>query len=117
MDLSFSSDQVELQELARRILGDAASLERVKAAIATDEGIDRVLWRAMAQAGLIGVSLPESIGGGGCGFLETCIVLEEVGRTAAPVPAARGDGARCDRAVAVRRRRGSSRESRTVTAS
>ena len=87
MDLSFSSDQVALQELARKILVDGTEHERVKAVLATDRGVDTDLWRTMAEAGLVGISLPESVGGGGCGFLETCIVLEEVGRTAAPIPA------------------------------
>jgi alkylation response protein AidB-like acyl-CoA dehydrogenase len=87
MDFSFSPDQVELQALARRILGDATTHDRVKDVLATEHGVDRELWGTMAQAGIVGISLPESVGGGGCGFLETCIVLEEVGRTAAPVPA------------------------------
>jgi alkylation response protein AidB-like acyl-CoA dehydrogenase len=87
MDLSFSADQVELQELARRILADGATHERVKAVLATDDAVDHELWRTMADAGLVGISLPEAVGGSGLGFLETCIVLEEVGRAAAPVPA------------------------------
>src|ERR1700694_5734062 len=87
MDLSFSADQVELQELARRILVDGTPHERVKAVFATEQAVDRDLWRTMAEAGLVGISLPESVGGGGLGFLETCVVLEEVGRTRAPVPA------------------------------
>ena len=87
MDLSFSPDQVELQELARQILVDGTPHERVKAVLATDQAVDQELWRTMADAGLVGISLPETVGGGGFGFLETCIVLEEVGRTAAPVPA------------------------------
>jgi alkylation response protein AidB-like acyl-CoA dehydrogenase len=87
MDLSFSTDQVELQELARRILGDGTAHERVKAVLATEDAVDHDLWQTMAEAGLVGISLPESVGGGGLGFLETCIVLEEVGRTAAPIPA------------------------------
>jgi alkylation response protein AidB-like acyl-CoA dehydrogenase len=87
MDLSFSTDQVELQELARRILGDGTAHEHVKAVLATEDAVDHELWRTMAEAGLVGISLPESVGGGGLGFLETCIVLEEVGRTAAPIPA------------------------------
>ena len=87
MDLSFSTDQVELQELARRILGDGTAHEHVKAVLATEDAVDRELWHTMAEAGLVGISLPESVGGGGLGFLETCIVLEEVGRTAAPIPA------------------------------
>ena len=87
MDLSFSPDQVELQELARRILADGTPHERVRAVLATEDAVDHDLWRTMADAGLVGISLPEAVGGGGLGFLETCIVLEEVGRAAAPVPA------------------------------
>ncbi|MFN8026660.1 MAG: acyl-CoA dehydrogenase family protein [Acidimicrobiia bacterium] len=87
MDFSFSSDQQDLRELATKILGDATTLERTKQVIADQDGFDRDLWKALADAGLIGISLPESVGGGGLGFLETCIVLEEVGRTAAPIPA------------------------------
>src|SRR5436190_10817981 len=87
MDFSFTSDQQELRELAAKILGDATTLERVKQVAADDDGFDRDLWKALADAGIIGISLPEPVGGAGLGFLETCIVLEEVGRTAAPVPA------------------------------
>src|SRR5215211_3728334 len=87
MDFAFTSDQDDLRELAAKILGDAADHERVRRVLATDLAVDRDLWVTMAEAGLVGISLPEAVGGGGCGFLETCIVLEEVGRAAAPVPA------------------------------
>jgi alkylation response protein AidB-like acyl-CoA dehydrogenase len=87
MDFSFSSDQQDLRELAAKILGDATTLERVKQVVGDHDGFDRDLWSALADAGLVGISIPESAGGAGLGFLETCIVLEEVGRTAAPIPA------------------------------
>jgi acyl-CoA dehydrogenase len=87
MDFSFSSDQQDLRDLAHQILADATTLERVKTVMADADGFDRDLWAALCEAGLVGISLPESVGGAGLGFLETCIVLEEVGRTAAPVPA------------------------------
>jgi acyl-CoA dehydrogenase len=87
MDFSFSPDQTDLRELAAKILADGTEHERVRAVLATDLATDSELWRTMAEAGLVGISLPESVGGGGLGFLEACIVLEEVGRTAAPVPA------------------------------
>lgn len=45
------------------------------------------LWRALAAAGLVGIEMPDAAGGGGFGFVETCIVLEECARVAAPVPA------------------------------
>ena len=87
MDFSFSSDQQDLRELAAKILSDATTLERTKQVVADSDGFDRDLWAALADAGIIGISLPESVGGAGLGYLETCIVLEEVGRTAAPIPA------------------------------
>jgi alkylation response protein AidB-like acyl-CoA dehydrogenase len=87
MDFSFTSDQQDLRELAAKILTDATTLERTKRVVADGDGFDRDLWAALAEAGIVGISLPESVGGGGLGFLETCIVLEEVGRTAAPIPA------------------------------
>jgi alkylation response protein AidB-like acyl-CoA dehydrogenase len=87
MDFSFSSDQQDLRDLAAKILSDATTLERTKQVIAEQDGFDRDLWNALAEAGIVGISLPESVGGAGLGFLETCIVLEEVGRTAAPIPA------------------------------
>lgn len=87
MDFSFTSDQQDLRELAAKILSDATTLERTKRVVAEHDGFDRDLWTALADAGIVGISLPESAGGAGLGFLETCIVLEEVGRTAAPIPA------------------------------
>jgi 3-oxocholest-4-en-26-oyl-CoA dehydrogenase beta subunit len=87
MDFSFTSDQQDLRELAAKILSDATTLERTKQVDAESDGFDRNLWAALADAGIVGISLPESVGGAGLGFLETCIVLEEVGRTAAPIPA------------------------------
>src|SRR4029079_19008018 len=87
MDFSFSSDQQDLRELAAKILTDATTLERTKQVVADSDGFDRDLWAALADAGIVGISLAESVGGAGLGFLETCIVLEEVGRTAAPIPA------------------------------
>jgi 3-oxocholest-4-en-26-oyl-CoA dehydrogenase beta subunit len=87
MDFSFTSDQQDLRELAAKILSDATTLERTKQVVAESDGFDRDLWAALAEAGIVGISLPESVGGAGLGFIETCIVLEEVGRTAAPIPA------------------------------
>ena len=94
MDFSFTSDQQDLRELAAKILSDATTLERTKQVVAESDGFDRDLWAALADAGIVGISLPESVGGAGLGFLETCIVLEEVGRTAAPDPGIGGHGPR-----------------------
>jgi alkylation response protein AidB-like acyl-CoA dehydrogenase len=41
----------------------------------------------MAGAGLLGIAVPDEHGGAGLGVLELCLVLEEVGRRTAAVPA------------------------------
>ncbi len=87
MDFSFDSDQQELQSLTRRILGDACPPARLKEVAASDSATDLDLWATLAGAGLVGIALPEAAGGGGLGFLETCIVLEEIARAGASVPA------------------------------
>lgn len=89
MDFSLSPEQEELRELARRVLTDRCTPEHLKE-VAFGEGatgIDLALWRELAGLGLVGIGLPESAGGGGMGFAEVAIVLEEVGRAAAPIPA------------------------------
>jgi 3-oxocholest-4-en-26-oyl-CoA dehydrogenase beta subunit len=87
MDLSFTPEQQELRDLAARILTDGTTVERHTAALAGDTGTDLLLWRALADAGLVGIGAADADGGGGFGWLEACVVLEEVGRTAAAVPA------------------------------
>lgn len=48
-----------------------------------DQAGDEVEWRQLADAGWLGLELPESLGGAGASFVETAIVLEELGRAAA----------------------------------
>lgn len=45
------------------------------------------VWKALAQAGLLALAVPQESGGAGLGVLETCLVLAEAGRRAVPVPA------------------------------
>jgi 3-oxocholest-4-en-26-oyl-CoA dehydrogenase beta subunit len=86
MNFALSDDQKSLAELARKILSDKATHERTTEVEASAEGIDRQLWRALADANLLGACLPEELGGSGLGFFELCLVLEEIGRAVAPVP-------------------------------
>jgi acyl-CoA dehydrogenase len=86
MDFSLTDDQKALAELAEKILADAATLERLKTIEASPERIDRAAWAKLAEAGLLGVAIPETYGGSGYGFVELCLLLERVGRTVAHVP-------------------------------
>jgi 3-oxocholest-4-en-26-oyl-CoA dehydrogenase beta subunit len=85
MDFSLDEAQQEIRDLARRIL-DARS------PTTPDSGYpapwpDRTTWGDLATAGLIGIGLPEEVGGSGLGLTATALVLEEVGRAAGCIPA------------------------------
>ncbi len=47
---------------------------------------DAALWSELATADLLGIALPETVGGSGHGFLELALLLTEVGWSVAPVP-------------------------------
>jgi alkylation response protein AidB-like acyl-CoA dehydrogenase len=87
MDFSLTPEQEALRDLARQILGDRLTHERLKTVEADPDWFDRDAWAALAKASLLGAALPEDAGGSGLGFLELCLVLEAVGWTVAPVPA------------------------------
>jgi alkylation response protein AidB-like acyl-CoA dehydrogenase len=87
MDFAFSAEEQSAGELARTILQDHATNERLKAHEASGEPYDASLWQALADAGLLGTAIPEAYGGADLGFLALCLLLQEVGRTVAPVPA------------------------------
>jgi acyl-CoA dehydrogenase len=86
MDFELSESQIELAGLARQILADQVTPERLRAAEEQGLLFDRALWQELAKAGVLAAALPETIGGGGLDFLEQCSVLIELGRTTAPVP-------------------------------
>jgi hypothetical protein len=86
MDFAFSDEQEAIRTLAAEILGTEMTAERLKAAERDAAWLDAALWKKLADANLLGVAIPEAYGGMGMGFLELCVLLEEVGRAVAPGP-------------------------------
>jgi alkylation response protein AidB-like acyl-CoA dehydrogenase len=86
MDFSFSEEQNMLRDLAREILEGELTLERIKGIEASGEFFDSAIWDKLAEANLLGLAISEEHGGMGFGFLEVCVLLEEMGRTVAPLP-------------------------------
>jgi alkylation response protein AidB-like acyl-CoA dehydrogenase len=87
VDFNLREDQQAVAELARKILEDQATNERLKELDAGDAPCDSTLWEALAASNLLGTAIPETYGGSDLGFLSLCVLLQEVGRTVAPVPA------------------------------
>lgn len=89
MDFAFDEDQQELGALARRILEDQVTHDRLKdlEARPLEERFDRDLWATLAEANLLGVALPEDHGGMGLGLVELGVLFHALGTTLPYVPA------------------------------
>lgn len=88
MDLTFTTEQAAVAELAATILGDTCSPEQLREAERDGHPRwSRDAWQKLADADLLGIGLPEDVGGGGYGFCEMALVIEAIARVAAPLPA------------------------------
>ncbi|MFD4669285.1 acyl-CoA dehydrogenase family protein [Lentzea sp. NPDC058450] len=71
MDFQLDETQQEIAALAADVLGRESDTP----------------WKALGEAGLLALAVPERLGGDGLGVLETAVLLTEVGRRAVDVPA------------------------------
>jgi alkylation response protein AidB-like acyl-CoA dehydrogenase len=76
MDVTFTEEQEALRDAVRDLLADHCTRERVRSVMESETGADLDLYQRLAQMGV--ADLP--------GLLELGAVLEECGRTLAPVP-------------------------------
>ena len=88
MDFDFSDEQKQLRETARRFLAERCPMEAVRKVLDGEAAYDAGLWRALGEMGFLGAAIPEAHGGLGAGYLELCVIAEEMGRSLAPVPMA-----------------------------
>jgi alkylation response protein AidB-like acyl-CoA dehydrogenase len=87
VDFSFREEEQAVTELARTILGDHATNERMKELEASEAPYDATLWQTLARSNLLGTAIPTAYGGSELGFMALCLFLAEVGRSVAPIPA------------------------------
>jgi acyl-CoA dehydrogenase len=86
MNFDFSDDQKLLRDQAHKFLAEKCPTKAVRSVLEGTEGHDAALWKGIAEMGWMGTAIPESYGGLGLGYLELCVVAEELGRVLAPVP-------------------------------
>ncbi|MCW2600175.1 MAG: putative acyl-CoA dehydrogenase [Frankiales bacterium] len=86
MDFTTTEDQQALVGLATQILGERSTQAHLDALDAKGVWFDADLWKQLADAGIVGASLKEDVGGGGLGFTELALLLEQVGAHVAQVP-------------------------------
>ncbi|MGP3954188.1 acyl-CoA dehydrogenase family protein [Streptomyces sp. 7N604] len=86
-DLLYSEAEEDLRAAVRSLLADRCDAPAVLAGIESGRPYDPDLWRALAsEIGTAGLLVPEKLGGQGATAREAAVVLEELGRSAAPVP-------------------------------
>ncbi|WP_078971986.1 acyl-CoA dehydrogenase family protein [Streptomyces sp. WM6368] len=86
-DLLYSGTEEELRSAVRALLTDRCDAKSVLARVETDRPHDPELWRTLAVGiGAAGLLVPEKLGGQGASHREAAVVLEELGRSVAPVP-------------------------------
>jgi acyl-CoA dehydrogenase len=87
MQFDFSDEQKALQSEVRRFFERASPISVVRALIDSDASHEAALWQQVSAQGFLSAAIPEEYGGAGAGYLELCLIAEEVGRALAPVPA------------------------------
>jgi hypothetical protein len=87
MDFSFSDDQNSIRELVKQVLTDIVTDDSLKALGKEGTWFHERAWRQLAESEMLGLAIPEEYGGAGMGLTELCLMLQEVGRTVAPIPA------------------------------
>ena len=85
MDLEFTDLQLELRDAARNVLEGACPPSLVRGVHEGTATPDQ-LWATVCELDWPGLGLPEELGGLAMGVIEVGILVEELGRVAAPGP-------------------------------
>ncbi len=87
MELARTEEQDELASIVGSLLARRSDSAAVRAAMVSERGYDEELWQALCeQVGVAALPVPEKYDGFGASFVETAIVLEELGGNLAPSP-------------------------------
>lgn len=86
MNFDFSDDQKLLKEQVRKFLADKCPTKVVRRVLDGSEAYAEEVWKGLVELGVPGTAIPEEYGGLGLSPLELCVIAEEIGRVAAPVP-------------------------------
>jgi isovaleryl-CoA dehydrogenase len=83
MGFALGEDIEALRDTVRRFA--EARIAPLAAEIDRTNQFPAHLWREMGDLGLLGVTVPEALGGAGMGYLAHCVAVEEISRASASV--------------------------------
>ena len=80
MDFTFTEEQTQIRDSLRRFLTETYTLDRHRAIARAGTGCDPEIWRQFAELGILGLGIPQSLGGIGGDAFDALVVMEELGR-------------------------------------
>ncbi len=86
MNITFSEEQEMWRTTARRFLARECPPTLVREIMKDERGYSPELWQRMADAGWLGLNIPETYGGTGGSFVNLTLLFEEMGRACLPSP-------------------------------
>jgi len=86
MNFEFSEEQLFIRDQARNFLSQESTADVVRSVLDGEQPYHRELWQQIVDLGWTAMAIPEEFGGLGLGYLELCVVAEELGRALTPVP-------------------------------
>jgi alkylation response protein AidB-like acyl-CoA dehydrogenase len=82
---AFTDQQDEFREAVRQVLGKECAPEHVRAAF-EDPSPKSLRWTTLAELGVVGLTVPDGLGGLGLGLVDLVPLIEEAGWAALPEP-------------------------------
>jgi alkylation response protein AidB-like acyl-CoA dehydrogenase len=79
VDFDFSEEQRQLRDALEGFLAKEYPFERLRAIKRSALGWEPAVWSGLAELGVLGLKVPVSLGGLGCGPIETLVLMETCG--------------------------------------
>src|SRR5204863_7718118 len=86
MNFELTEEQKMMVDAVRRFVDNDSPITRFRALRTTEVGYEPKTWKAMADYGWLAVAFPERHGGYDGTFLDTALILEQLGRGLVPEP-------------------------------
>lgn len=86
MNFAFTDDQLLFRDAVAEFFANECPPEKVRWSWNDEVGRDESIWAALAEMGVIGLTVPEAFGGMGMNEIDLLPILTEAGRYAYPAP-------------------------------
>ncbi|HXW35089.1 MAG TPA: acyl-CoA dehydrogenase family protein [Acidimicrobiales bacterium] len=86
MRFAFDERQLDFRAQLRAFAEKECTPADIRKVWGSGSGWSRERWRALAEMGVVGLTVPEDLGGLGLGMVDLVLVLEEAGRSGIPEP-------------------------------